>query len=359
MALLALFCALGVSFLLTPSARCLATRCGCLDYPDKKRKLHATPIPYFGGLSIFTGFAATCFLYVLLLTGAVPRELIVILIGAAAICLVGLWDDFRPIPPLVKLLCQILVSAWTAWFGFTIDHITLFGHEISFGILSEPITVLWLVAMSNAVNLIDGLDGLACGVTIMESFALFVTAVIMGEPVFAIVSAALCGACLGFLPFNFAKASIFMGDAGALMIGYVMGCISVAGLFKAQALFSIIVPAMIFALPVLETVTSFFRRIFRGKNPFSADHKHLHYVLIENGFTPTGSVIVLMSATALFCIASVLYIRFKPLSLILFLLTVLVLCVLRYDKRFLSRFFSQKDAVPAEQTGEPIPEPES
>ncbi len=340
-ALAALVLAFVSSFAATPLMRRLAMRCDCFDVPDGTRKLHTVPVPYFGGLSILFGFSVAFLLFSYLLTKTMPSELLIIVVGGLAITLVGLWDDMYTMRPLTKLVFQILIAAFTAHFGFTIEYITIFGRSLHFGVFANLVTIVWLVAIINAVNLIDGLDGLAGGISVLESVALLATSVLMGNPVCAIASAALCGAALGFLPFNFGKATIFMGDAGAMFIGYVMACISVSGLFKAQALFSILVPAMIFALPVMEAVVSFFRRILHGKSPFSADHKHLHYVLMENGFSPTQSVLMLMLAAAIFCIASVLYVRLPLASLLLVTLNIVFLAVLRYDKHFLAHIKKQ------------------
>ncbi len=333
--------ALSFAFLLayygTPLARRLSILCGCFDAPDGERKLHDSPVPYFGGLSILAGFCAAVLLFVYALTGLVPGEILVMTAGGAMLCLVGLIDDIYDMKPKVKFLCQILIAVFTAYYGFSIDYITLFGHTVQLGALAVPMTAAWIVVIVNAVNLIDGLDGLAGGITALESFALLITAILMGDPVCAIASAALCGAVLGFLPFNFGKATIFMGDAGAMLIGYVMACISVLGLFKAQALFSIVVPAMIFALPVMDVVNSFFRRLLHGQSPFAADHKHLHYVLLENGFTAGQSVLALTAAAGIFCVASVLYVKFRIVSICLFAAGAVMLFVLKYDKRFLKR----------------------
>ncbi len=336
-ALAALALAFLVAYYGTPLAKRLAVRCRCFDVPDSKRKLHASPIPYFGGLAILAGFSAAFLLFSYMLTGTLPCEILVIFIGGMVICFVGLIDDMYDMRPIIKFGFQILISVFTAHFGFAIEYITLFGHTLRFGVFAEAVTVVWLLVIINAVNLIDGLDGLAGGISALESFALLITAILMGNPVCAVAAAALCGATLGFLPFNFGKATIFMGDAGAMFIGYVMACISVSGLFKAQALFSIIVPAMIFALPVIDTVTSFFRRIFHGQSPFAADHKHLHHVLLENGFSATQSVVALMIASAIFCTASILYVKYELISIGLFILSVAFLAVLKYDKHFLDR----------------------
>lgn len=329
----------------TPLARLIAVKCKCFDAPDGKRKLHAAPIPYFGGLAIFAGFSAAFLLFSYLLTGNLPGELLVMFIGGAAICLLGLIDDMYGMRPMVKFISQCGIAAFTAHFGFAIEYITLFGRTLRFGAFSEIVTVAWLLVILNAVNLIDGLDGLAGGISALESFALLITAVLMGNPVCAVAAAALCGAVLGFLPFNFGRAVIFMGDAGAMFIGYILACVSVLGLFKAQALFTIVVPAMIFALPVIDTVAAFFRRVIHGKSPFEADHKHIHHVLIENGFSVKQSVIALLIASAMFCMASVLYVKYHLISIALFILTVAYLAILKYDKHFLLRF--KKETVRA------------
>ena len=322
----------------TPLARLIAIRCKCFDVPDGKRKLHKAPVPYFGGLAIFAGFSAAFLLFSYLLTGNLPGELLVMFIGGAAICLLGLIDDMYGMRPMVKFIAQFGIAAFTAHYGFAIEYIALFDRTLRFGMFSEIVTIAWILVILNAVNLIDGLDGLAGGISVLESFALLITAVLMGNPVCAVAAAALCGASLGFLPFNFGKAVIFMGDAGSMFIGYILACVSVLGLFKSQALFSIIVPAMIFALPVIDTVAAFFRRVIQGKSPFEADHQHIHHVLLENGFSVKQSVVALMIASAMFCTASILYVKYHLISIAIFLLTVAYLALLKYDKHFLLRF---------------------
>ena len=326
-----------LAFIMTPLARKLALRFGCLDFPDGKRKMHKEPIPYFGGIAILVGFAVSSGLFSFLTRRMIPREIAVMLIGATAICCVGLWDDLYDLRPKYKFLSQIAIAALTVYLGGGIESTTVWGISLQLGIFSFPVTVFWIVLIINAVNLIDGLDGLASGVCAMESFALFVTALVMGNPVCAIASAAICGSALGFLPYNIHRATIFMGDAGSMLIGYVMACISVFGLFKAQALFSIVVPALIFALPVMDTVFVFVRRVAKGKNPFRADKQHLHHKLIYNGFSPCQSVLAIYVATAVFCIASVLYMYHQVISVSLCVLDLAYLEALKNDRAFLRR----------------------
>jgi len=334
-ALAALLFSFLISYFLTPHARKLALRCNCLDHPDGKRKMHDTPVPYFGGLSILAGFSATAVLFSVIQTGVLPHEIYVMLIGGMAICLVGLLDDIYDLRPFYKLGAQTAVAFFTVYSAGGIEYTEFFGLSLRLGFFALPVTVLWILLIVNAVNLIDGLDGLASGVCAMESFALLATSLIMGNPVCAAASAAMCGAVLGFLPYNIRRATIFMGDAGSMLIGYIMACISVFGLFKSQALFSIVVPALIFALPVMDTVFAFCRRISKGENPFKADKQHLHHKLLYNGFTPEQSVLAIYVASAVFCTASVLYMYSPSLSIGLCAANLLYLEALKNDRRFL------------------------
>ncbi len=335
--LLAILAAFAVSLAATPLAGKLAAKCGCFDRPDGARKLHKEPVPYFGGLAILVGFLASTVLFSLVMLGTIPQNVAVMIVGGMSICFVGVLDDMYDMPALLKLMLQIAVSAFTAYFGGAIEYTTIFDKTIVFGAFSVPVTVLWMVLIINAVNLIDGLDGLASGVSALESFALLITSVIMGNTVCIVASAALCGAVLGFLPYNANRAVIFMGDAGSMFIGYIMACISVFGLFKAQALFSIVVPALIFALPLLDTIVAFFRRVMKGQSPFKADRSHLHHKLIDNGFSPKRSVLAIYCASAMFCVASILFMRYKLLSVLLVLLDLIFLEVLKHWKQLFDR----------------------
>ena len=332
--LLAICAAFAVSLAATPLAGKLAAKCGCFDRPDGARKLHKVPVPYFGGLAILAGFVCSVVIFSFVMLDTIPQNIAVMVIGGMSICFVGVIDDMYDMPALLKLFFQIAVSAFTACFGGAIEYTTILDKTIVLGAFSVPVTVLWMVLIINAVNLIDGLDGLASGVSALESFALLVTSLIMGNTVCMIASAALCGAVLGFLPFNANRATIFMGDAGSMFIGYVMACISVFGLFKAQALFSIVVPALIFALPILDTVLAFFRRIAKGQSPFKADRSHLHHRLIDSGFTPKQSVIVIYCASAVFCVASILFMKYKILSGVLVLADLVLLEIFKHWRWF-------------------------
>lgn len=173
------------------------------------------------------------------------------------------------------------------------------------GWLSVPVTVIWIVGMTNAVNLIDGLDGLSCGVSSISSLTLLVIALLVGEPPVALLVAALAGACLGFLPYNMNPAKIFMGDTGSTFLGYVLAVISIQGLFKMYTLISFVVPFLLFGLPIFDTCFAFIRRIAHGQSPMHADRGHVHHRLIDMGFSQKQAVAVLYVITAILGLSAV------------------------------------------------------
>ena len=174
--------------------------------------------------------------------------------------------------------------------------------------VSIPLTVIWIVGITNAINLIDGLDGLACGISVISSFCLVLTAIISAsQTTLPLLALLLAGACLGFLPFNIHPAKMFMGDTGALMLGYALSTISVLGVFKFNALVSFLVPFLILGLPASDTLTSIIRRLLNHKSPFAADRGHLHHKLIDMGFSQRASVLILYSISALLGICAVMF----------------------------------------------------
>ena len=186
--------------------------------------------------------------------------------------------------------------------------------------LSIPISVLWIVAITNAVNLIDGLDGLACGVSTISSMTMLVIALTVAEAQVAILMAALAGACIGFLPYNLNPAKIFMGDTGSTFLGFVLACISVQGLFKMYTLISFVVPFLIFGLPIFDTCFAFIRRIAHGQSPMHADRSHVHHRLIDMGFSQKQAVAVLYVITAILGLSAVVLTTSGPVKAMLLLL---------------------------------------
>jgi len=292
--LLAMGIALVISLIATPPVKLFARRVGAIDVPKDNRRIHKEPIPRLGGLAIFIGFVLSVVLF-----AEIDRELQGILIGSVLIVFVGVVDDILPLRAWQKFLAQIVAASVVVWHGVTIDWIgnpNIFSayDYLSLGFLSIPLTILWIVGITNAVNLIDGLDGLAVGVSTISSLTMLAVALIAtANGNVAIVFAALAGACLGFMPYNVNPAKIFMGDTGALLLGFLLSTMSIMGLFKFYALISFAVPFMALALPIADTAFAILRRIVKGQNPMMPDRGHLHHRLLDLGFSQKQAVFII------------------------------------------------------------------
>lgn len=258
--------------------------------------MHKKPMPLLGGLSIFLGFTISGLIFC-----NVTPSLVAAWFGGLLIISIGILDDKYALNAWIKLLGQIAAASIAVGLGgVQIDHINLFGKYIHFGALAIPITIFWIVGMTNAINLIDGLDGLACGVSAISSTSLLIVTLMHADLEVAMLTAILTGACIGFLPFNMNPAKIFMGDTGALFLGYMLSVLSIVGVFKTTAVVSFLIPVIIFGYPLFDTVFAFARRILQGRSPFSADRGHLHHRIIDMGFN------VRQSVSILYCICSIL-----------------------------------------------------
>lgn len=297
----AVVCAALLSYVCTPLVRVLAFKIGAVDIPKDDRRMHRVPIPRIGGLSIFIAFALTILAFC-----KMNDFLTVALFGSLIIVVMGVLDDVFSLPAWVKLLVQILVALFAVYEGVSIEFITLGSDIIQLGNWAVPITIIWIVGLTNSINLIDGLDGLSCGVSAICSMSLFVVMVVLGDMNAALTTAILIGACLGFMPFNAHPAKIFMGDTGAQTLGYLLSLISVQGVFKMHTVLSFLIPLSIFGLPIFDTLFAIIRRLIHGKNPFSADRGHIHHRLIDMGFGQRKSVRILYSICGLLGIAAVL-----------------------------------------------------
>ncbi|MBQ4606484.1 MAG: undecaprenyl/decaprenyl-phosphate alpha-N-acetylglucosaminyl 1-phosphate transferase [Clostridia bacterium] len=297
-----LLCAFLLAYTLTPPVRVLAFKIGAIDVPLDDRRMHTKPIPRVGGLAIFLGFTLTTLLFCTYNT-----TLATVWIGGAVIVLLGMLDDIYRLPAWSKLIVQLLVAVFAVWNGITIDHINLGGQYVMLGIWKYPVTILWIVGLTNAINFIDGLDGLACGISAISSISLTLVLLLSGDMVNAFITGVLAASCMGFLPYNANPARIFMGDTGALFLGYAMAVMSVQGVFKLHAVLAFLVPLAIFALPLGDTVFAVLRRICAGKSPFAADRGHLHHRLVDMGFTQKESVKILYAICAMFGLIAVFF----------------------------------------------------
>ena len=237
-------------------------------------------------------------------------------------------DDVRPLSAGVKLILQIISALVAVGSGVVIDTIANplpFGGEyLGFGIWSIPITVIWIVAVTNSVNLIDGLDGLADGVSTIGALTMLIIALLMGDLEIAIITAALVGACVGFIPYNMNPAKIFMGDTGSTFLGYTLATISVLGLFKLYAVISFIVPFIILGFPIFDTCSAFTRRILKGQNPMKADRSHTHHKLIDMGMNQKQAVATLYMVSTVLGLCAVMIVSEGYMKLILSIAALLV-----------------------------------
>ena len=300
-----------ISLILTPVVRTLAVKMGAVDDPrrrnDPERRMHDHPIPRMGGLAIVMGFLLSTLVF-LPLNGQLQR----VLLGSVLIVVMGIFDDIYDLSAKLKLVGQIVAAliVTVGEGGMAIEALSnpnIFSSNPYWvlGWLSVPVTVVWVVGMTNAVNLIDGLDGLACGVSSISSLTLLVIALLLQEPQVAILVAALAGGCLGFLPYNLNPAKIFMGDTGSTFLGFVLACVSIQGLFKIYTLISFVVPFLLFGLPIFDTCFAFIRRIAHGQSPMHADRSHVHHRLIDMGFSQKQAVAVLYVITAILGLSAV------------------------------------------------------
>ncbi|MDD3347541.1 MraY family glycosyltransferase [Oscillibacter sp.] len=304
---LALLVALVISFLMTPVVKTFAYKVGAIDVPKDARRMHKVPIPRLGGLAIFIGFMVSILLFINI-RGNVQMQSI--LLGAVVIVVLGVVDDIMALPAMFKFVVQILAALIPATHGVTIlafSNPNIFSENLYWvlGGLSVPFTVLWIVAITNSVNLIDGLDGLANGVSAISATTMLVIALMASETQVAIVMAALVGACVGFMPYNLNPAKMFMGDTGATFLGFILATMSIQGLFKYYAVISFVVPFLILGLPIFDTAFAFIRRIAHGQSPMHADRSHIHHRLIDMGLSQKQAVATLYVISAILGLSAV------------------------------------------------------
>lgn len=282
-----------IAFFVTPLAKKIAFKVGAIAKP-RKRDMHTKPIPRMGGIAIFAGFMITFLCVIRYLPIINLKQVIGILIGCTTIFLLGFFDDIYELPAKPKFLIQIAAATIVAVFGIRIDFFTIpFIGQQYIDMLAIPATVIWIVSITNAVNLIDGLDGLAAGVSSIASLCLMVLSIYAGFPPGALLTATLAGACIGFLPYNFNPASIFMGDTGSTFLGFTLGITSVMGLLKGYTIATIFVAVLVLGLPIFDTSFAIIRRFLAGKPIMSPDRGHLHHRLVDHGYSQKQAVVTL------------------------------------------------------------------
>ncbi len=339
----AVLCAFAVSFLMCPLVKSFAYRIGAIDVPKDSRRMHKKPVPRLGGLAIYLGFLVSLLLFV-----RVDGELQGILLGASVIVVLGVVDDMSPLRAYFKFCVQIAAALIAVFHGVVIETLSnpnVFADSPywDLGWLSVPVTVLWIVGITNAVNLIDGLDGLACGVSTISAVTVLVIALLVSEGDIALVMAALAGACLGFLPYNRNPARMFMGDTGSTFLGYVLATVSIQGLFKYYAVVSFAVPFLILGLPMFDTLFAIVRRLAHGQNPMAPDRGHIHHRLIDMGLSQKQAVAALYVISSILGLSAVVLTSSGAVKAMLFLLALAVAAFLA------SRVIFRRDIDRAEQ----------
>jgi UDP-GlcNAc:undecaprenyl-phosphate/decaprenyl-phosphate GlcNAc-1-phosphate transferase len=299
--------ALGVVVLLTPAVGGMARMLGAVDAPGGRR-LNRRPVPRLGGVALFLGLFVPALAFLPL-----GRETRGILLGAAVAVTVGAVDDFRGLRWFEKLGGQLIAASIPTWFGIWVDRFTfpLLGVHALPGWAGVPLTILWIVAIMNMVNFLDGLDGLAAGVAAIAGLTFAVIALSLAKPDAAILSAIVFGACVGFLRHNFYPARIFMGDSGALLLGFVLATISVQGLLKTAATVALFFPLLVLAVPIVDTTFVVVRRLKHGESPFEGDQAHLHHRFLRRGFSQARAALTIW-AWCLSLAAAALATRFIP-----------------------------------------------
>jgi UDP-GlcNAc:undecaprenyl-phosphate/decaprenyl-phosphate GlcNAc-1-phosphate transferase len=300
------------SFVLTRAVRNLAIRRGWVVPPVQNRHLHETPLPRLGGVAIYFSFMISIAVALLgnqyfarLFPAPSWRTLLTILVPGTLIFLLGIYDDIHPVGPYVKFAVQAVAAVMLFAGGLRILNLpVLFGTRHFGWAIGLPITILWVIGITNAFNLIDGLDGLAAGSGLFSTLVVFVVAIFSGSSLISLLTIALCGAILGFLRFNFNPATIFLGDCGSLFIGFMLSALALAGAQKAPTVIAVAIPVVSFGLPILETTLSVLRRLISGRPVFTADREHIHHKLLQLGMSHRQVVIVLYAVSAVFALLS-------------------------------------------------------
>jgi UDP-GlcNAc:undecaprenyl-phosphate GlcNAc-1-phosphate transferase len=304
---------LAACFLLTPVVRRAALRVGLIDHPDRHRKLHARPVPLAGGIAIL--LAVACAVPLAGLAGGLGgpgRDLAGVFLGGAVIAVVGVIDDQWALSGKVKLVGQAAAVAVVLASGVVIRHVRLFNLDVELGLLAVPCTALWLLAAINSLNLLDGMDGLLTTVGLVASLTIAGMALVTGHGPQAVTAAALCGALLAFLRYNFPPASIFLGDCGSMLLGLLLGTLAIQTSLKGSLTVALFLPDFsVLALPFFDTLMAIVRRKLTGRSIYATDRGHLHHCLMRRGFSTRGILGIVVGCSALTGAAALLSLTYN------------------------------------------------
>jgi len=344
--------ALIVAFVSTPAIKRLAIRLGVISIPKDERRMHKTPIALMGGAAIAIGFIAALIYNIAVGDIMSDRTVAGMLAGIAILLACGYLDDRFVLSWQKKALFQL--AAAILYVVISNQQINFFTNPFVFDdvvelspVIAWPLTILWIAGLTNAINFIDGLDGLAAGVSCISALSLFFVSVwaqtALESPAAPLMMAALAGAALGFLPFNFSPAKIFMGETGAAFLGFTLAVVSIQGMLKSYAMISLAIPVMIIGLPIFDVAFSIFRRLAKKTSPANADFSHLHHKLIGMGLTQRQSVVLLYITSAVLGICGFVFANKAYVSAVI-LLVLLPVFVFACAKFFLGDRSPRKGA---------------
>ena len=327
-----------ISFTLTPIVKFFAIKFNVVDKPDFVRKFHTKPRALLGGLSVYIAFILTiayCYFYIPSFYKVFPvKNYNGLLISSFLILMLGFFDDMYNLGPFLKLFFQIIPAIILYFYDFKIDIITnpLTGETLNLpDWISFALTIVWIIALTNAINLIDGMDGLAAGITIIGCCTLFIIALNRGteDIISAILTISLLGATSGFIKYNFPPATIFMGDTGSLFIGLILSAIGISGINKSTTAIALMVPIAAVGLPVYDTLFAILRRTRRGNKIFSADSEHIHHRLLKVGLSHRQTLLLLYGLSVYFGVIAYAFIKISNqmavLLLVFFILSIFIL----------------------------------
>lgn len=303
---IAFFLSVILCVLLTPIIKKIAIAIGATDKPNE-RKVHKTLMPRMGGVAIYLSFTIVYFLFTYFTDLVITNVGLAIVIGGFFVVAIGVIDDMVELSPTGKFVGQLVGAVIAIYFGLKIQYITIpFLNDVVFiGWLGIPLTLVWIIAVTNAVNLIDGLDGLAAGVSAIAALSLFAVSLSIGNYMTAFICLVLVGCIVGFLFFNFHPASIFMGDSGSLFLGFFLSIVSLLEL-KQVTIISMIIPILLLSVPIMDTLYAMVRRKLSGKPLMQADKGHLHHRLLAMGYSHRNAVLLIYTISSFFAILAIL-----------------------------------------------------
>ncbi len=345
-----------IAFGLVPIVRVVAFKLNAVDIPKDDRRMHKKPIPRWGGAAIYSGFviSVACFAPI------IDSRLIGILIGSLVIVIVGIFDDKYALPAWLKLLGQCVSAVIVIAFGVRINAfnglLSFVDNQFIIQWFSIIITFVWIIVVTNAINLIDGLDGLAVSISGISAFALIFISILSDRFDVAVLFASVAGACMGFRPYNIHPAKIFMGDSGALFLGYILSTLSIDAFLQGYSAMSIIVPIIVLGLPIFDTSFAIIRRLYKKQGIMSADRGHLHHRLVDGGFSQKETVSIMSTFSALLSITAIILVAksFNRAIVLVLAMVVMAFCIKLYreNKEIAKKYIEGLENNRGDENGE-------